>query len=221
MPRKCTICEHPQREAIDKALVANDSFRNIAERFAISVAALTRHKARHLPGGLLKSEAVRQDVEARNVMAELERCFERVNLLFDACDRWLRDPDDPSRYDLGPRANELMVIYNITNEAGTSTRRKAPLQRLLNIVGERHTVLGWEAKSADPRELVLKTANRLQGHIELLAELKKELSRQPVVNILVTPEWLQLRATLVQALQSYPEARQSVLLALEAAADGD
>ena len=44
-------------------------------------------------------------------MAELRRCFERVNLLFDACDRWLRDADDPSRYDIGPRAAEVLVTY--------------------------------------------------------------------------------------------------------------
>ena len=32
-----------------------------------------------------------------------------------------------------------------------------------------------EAKHADPRELVLKTANQLRGHIELLARIKGEL----------------------------------------------
>ena len=217
MPRACTICTHPEREAIDKALVAGngESLREIAIRFAVSAHALNRHKLSHLPQSLLKAEAAREEAQAGNVMAELQRCFERINLLFDACDRWLRDPEDPTRYDIGPRANELMVTYTITGEEGKPVRRKAPLQRLLDIVGERHSVLGWETKQADPRELVLKTAGQLQGQIELLAELTKELNRQPVVNILLTAEWQQVQMAVVRALAPYPDAQEAVVSALE------
>jgi hypothetical protein len=41
-----------------------------------------------------------------------------------------------------------------------------------------------------------------------------ELNRQPQVNILIAPEWLEVRAVLVQALQAYPEARTAVAAAL-------
>jgi hypothetical protein len=52
MPRSCTICTHPQRTAIETALMAGDAFRIIANRFGTSPAALFRHKghlAKRLP----------------------------------------------------------------------------------------------------------------------------------------------------------------------------
>jgi hypothetical protein len=44
MPCSCTICTHPQRTAIETALVAGDAFRMMAKRFGTSPAALFRHK---------------------------------------------------------------------------------------------------------------------------------------------------------------------------------
>jgi uncharacterized protein YerC len=43
MPRTCTICIHPARAAIDKALVDGQPYRYIAQHFGTSVAALQRH----------------------------------------------------------------------------------------------------------------------------------------------------------------------------------
>lgn len=54
--------------------------------------------------------------------------------------------------------------------------------------------------------------------LELLGELQGEIDRKPVVNILVTPEWQQVRSVLLEALRGFPEARTLVsarLLALE------
>ena len=48
MPRACTICNHERREEIEKALNAGMSYRNVAERFGTSVAALFRHKSHKL-----------------------------------------------------------------------------------------------------------------------------------------------------------------------------
>ena len=48
MPRPCSICIHPQRQAIDAALTAGEALRNMAPRFGTSVTALHRHKHEHL-----------------------------------------------------------------------------------------------------------------------------------------------------------------------------
>jgi hypothetical protein len=53
MPRTCTICAHPQREAIEEALLAKKPYRHIASQFDTSTAALQRHKP-HLRGDLVK-----------------------------------------------------------------------------------------------------------------------------------------------------------------------
>jgi len=64
-------------------------------------------------------------------MEELGRCFQRVTLLFNACDRWLRDADDPARYDIGPRAGDILVTYAEPGPNGKPVRRKEALDRLL------------------------------------------------------------------------------------------
>jgi len=148
-------------------------------------------------------------------MEELQRCFQRVNMLFDACDRWLRDADDPTRYDIGPRAGDILVTYEQPGDDGKPQRRKESLDRLLaRVESAGVAVERWESKHADPRELVLKTAQQLTGQTQLLAKLLGQLDERPQVNVLMAPEWLQVRSALLTALASHPEARLAVTTAL-------
>ena len=238
MARTCTICAHDKRGEIEQALVANDSFRAIAERFGTSIGSLHRHKQKHLPALLAQAQQVcdreratalvvqaqdqqaKEDATAINVMQELRRCFERVNLLFDACDRWLRDPDDPTRYDIGPRAEDVAVIYWEPGPEDKPVRKKAPLSVLMErITSSGRVVDHWESRHADPRELVLKTSERLQSQIELLAKLLGELDERAQVNILIAPEWLTLRTAILKALEPYPEARLALAEAVKNAGE--
>src|SRR5438552_14632065 len=43
--RKCVICRHPDRQAIEKALLAGETLRNIGVAHGISAASVYRHKA--------------------------------------------------------------------------------------------------------------------------------------------------------------------------------
>ncbi len=63
MSRRCTVCGHKNRPAIDKALVARQPFRNIAAQFKVSTSALVRHSDDHLPASLLKAQAAREAAE--------------------------------------------------------------------------------------------------------------------------------------------------------------
>jgi hypothetical protein len=47
MPRPCSICRHPECPAIEQALAAKAPYRQIAERFGTSPAALHRHQQTH------------------------------------------------------------------------------------------------------------------------------------------------------------------------------
>lgn len=102
MPQPCTIWTHPERASIDAALVGDAPNRRVATQFSVSEAAVRRHKADHLPVSLREAAQEQQRSDAIDVMEELTRYFRRVNLLLDACDRWLRDPDDPTQYEIGP-----------------------------------------------------------------------------------------------------------------------
>ena len=56
--------------------------------------------------------------------------------------------------------------------------------------------------------------------MELLGKLAGELDDRPQVNVLVSPEWLELRAVIVGALEPHSEACGAVLKAIEGVSNG-
>ena len=56
--------------------------------------------------------------------------------------------------------------------------------------------------------------------LELQAKVEQLIQTAPTVNILVAPEWVALRTKLLYALDAYPDARRSVLRALEEGGSG-
>ncbi len=57
MGRRCSICCHPDRTRIDKALVAGHAYRAIAARTGTSPSALVRHRQNHLVEQIARAEA--------------------------------------------------------------------------------------------------------------------------------------------------------------------
>jgi len=70
MPRRCTICHHPQREEIAVSLF-RDGTRATARQFQVSLAALDRHKG-HLPGTIVRAQQVAVVCEATSLLARVE-----------------------------------------------------------------------------------------------------------------------------------------------------
>ena len=153
----------------------------------ITEPALFRHIRSHLAERLrraLKRSDERRELDLR---AELARCFHSVNLLFTACDAWLRDPEDPEAYTVEPRAGEVTVVYDEILSDGRKRRGRAKLQTLLNNVNKKRAEKSQpeidlvEAKYADPRKLVLLTAQTLDRHLRMLGDLTGEF-KQPAAN---------------------------------------
>jgi len=242
MPRVCTICGHAQRGEIDKGCVSGETNRTLARRFACSEDALKRHRVSHVPALLVQAKQAeerkrasdlcaqvqtqqdREDAHAIDVMTELRRCFQRVNLLFDACDRWLRNPDNPEQYDVGPRGEDVTVTYWEIDADGKRHRGKATISSLIaKVDGSGLEVERWESKHADPRELLVKVASQLHSQIELLAKLVGQLDERPTVNVTLSPEWATVRSALVDTLIPFPDARAAlgdILVKLEAGGNG-
>ena len=88
--RKCSVCNHPDRNEIDKALVTRStSYRNISERFGVSVGALSRHKANHLPRLVQAAEAAEEAQAVTSGAAlidELDRLLERALAILEAAE---------------------------------------------------------------------------------------------------------------------------------------
>ncbi len=73
MPRVCTICTHPEKEAINQALVNGEPFRHIATRYGTSTGALQRHKADDLPSIMIKSEEAREVAHADDLVWQIKQ----------------------------------------------------------------------------------------------------------------------------------------------------
>ncbi len=71
MPRKCTVCAHTKRPAIDKALVARQTFRSVAHQFKVSKYALLRHSDDHLPSSLVKAQQATEAAQADALLAQV------------------------------------------------------------------------------------------------------------------------------------------------------
>lgn len=70
MPRRCTICHHPQHEEIAVSLF-RDGTRPTARRFQLSLPALDRHKG-HLPGTIINALQAEVVSEATSLLARVE-----------------------------------------------------------------------------------------------------------------------------------------------------
>jgi hypothetical protein len=157
MPRSCTVCEHLEKDTIDRELVGSASNRSVASLYDVSEAAVRRHKANHLPAKLIMAEKAAEVVEADNLLDQVRGLQSRAYGILD-------------------RAEET-----------------GALRTALTAIRE------------------------ARGNLELLAKLLGEFDERPVVNVLVSPEWLELRAVLVGALEPHPEALSAVVSALEGA----
>jgi hypothetical protein len=71
MPRRCTVCDHPERNGIDQALVNVAPYRSVAKRFALSESAVYRHKTEHLPVHLLKAREVEEVAQAEDLLEQV------------------------------------------------------------------------------------------------------------------------------------------------------
>jgi transposase-like protein len=79
VPRTCTICQHPQRAAIDQALVGGRAYRDIAGQFSVSRSALDRHRAEHLSPAVQKAQQASEAEHALDITKQL-RAINGVSL---------------------------------------------------------------------------------------------------------------------------------------------
>jgi hypothetical protein len=71
MPRRCTVCDHPERHSIDETLVSGAPYRSVAKRFELSESAVYRHKTEHVPVHLLKAREVEDVAQADDLLEQV------------------------------------------------------------------------------------------------------------------------------------------------------
>src|SRR5215208_761205 len=93
------------------------------------------------------------------------------------------------------------------------------LDQVRNLQAHALGILERAEKSGDLRT-ALAAISQARGNLELLGKLAGELDERPVVNLNVSPQWLELRAVIVGALGPHPAAHRAVLRALESVGNG-
>ena len=83
MPRKCTICHHPDRDSIDAALIERRPFRHIASQYATSTASLVRHSDDHIPAALVKAQDAAEVANADSILDQVQTLRSRALTILD------------------------------------------------------------------------------------------------------------------------------------------
>jgi hypothetical protein len=161
VPRRCTVCAHPELEIINRALVGGEPYRSVANRYeSLSQAAVQRHQENHLPATLAKAREAEEVAHADDLLDQVRGLQARTLAILEAAEE-------------------------------TSQHRTA-----------------------------LAAIREARSNLELLAKLLGELDERPQINVLISPEWLELRAVIVGALEPHPDARGAVLRALDGGSNG-
>jgi hypothetical protein len=93
------------------------------------------------------------------------------------------------------------------------------LEQMRHLQAQALDILERAEKAGDLRTALV-AISQARGNLELLGKLAGELDERPVVNLNVSPEWLELRAVIVGALEPHPAAHGAVLRALESGVNG-
>ena len=144
----CSICNHPNRAAIDKALVTRSaSMRDVAGQYGVSRSALSRHKTNHLPR-LVQAAEVAEAAQAVTsgaaLIDELDRLLKKALAILEAAEK----------------AGELKVALQALREAG----RRVPDD--VRVVGFDDSALALQSDPAlttmtNPASLLASEAARL------------------------------------------------------------
>jgi transposase-like protein len=104
-------------------------------------------------------------------------------------------------------------------EVEETTRADDLLEQVKDLQVHALDILERAEKIGDLRT-ALAAISQARGNLELFGKLAGELDERPVVNLNVSPEWLELRAVIVGTLEPHPAAHSAVLRALEGAGNG-
>ena len=68
----CSICKSEAKEAVDRALVAGSSLRDIAGQYGLSKSALDRHQVNHLSATLVKVVEAQDDAHGGRLLEQAQ-----------------------------------------------------------------------------------------------------------------------------------------------------
>lgn len=213
MPRKPEVEQHPDRAKIVKALIKGDkSLRAIAGQYGTSKSALQRYLNKHLLPRAAKAAQERELKDGESVLKYLERIIADLQMMLDACKDYLRDPEDPDKFYLGPQAQEITVGYwEINSDGKRGPVQKRKLSDLLNEIESTGKVISSvNTKHADPRDLLIKAVDSIGRQLKTVSEIHGLISNVSI-NITQVQQWQQIKTVILNAVEDHPEVREKIV----------
>lgn len=207
----------------------------VARQFGVHRNTLQKFRDRYIPKPVREAVARASRLPRPELqVSQLERLdgvASKLDLMVDAIDRALRDPEDPTRYNLDPRAREITVVFEETVDTGTVLRKVQKVRKLDDLLERVEKELGvsvvrWEVKSADLRVLLKDLAAVIRPIAETLGKTRGEIKADPVASLnvfLAGPSWASVADAVADALRPYPAAAVAVddaLARLSGGSDG-
>jgi len=114
------------------------------------------------------------------------------------------------------KKNHITPLLANSRKAQEIARADNLLSQVTELKDKAIAILNKAEEAGDNRTALL-AIREAKGCLELLAKLLGELNEQATINILINPQWLSLRAVILQALEPYPEAKLALAKALREA----
>lgn len=137
----------------------------VARKYGLPYSSVVSFAKRDLASTAYQLKLQNED-GAKNAIIEAMASMKKM---VDAQVEWMSDPSDPSKFSTEPRADELSVIYEASDEDGNTTRQKASLQELLDRTVGRANTLKVKFTGSDSRLVFLKAMDTYRAMIDTMA----------------------------------------------------
>lgn len=210
-----------RRELLEE-IAKGTTYREITERYGLAKSTVSKY-VREVAAEFVAAARKEYDIiEGTYVLETAGLAAQSLRRLLEACNRYLADPDNPDDFNVGPRATEVDVIFDVINDQGDIVRtEKLVLQDALDKVDGLHgnDLSGVRYRHSDPRDLVVKTANAINRQLAVLTNIQEKAlgiaadkdARREIVESQV---WQEVSEALTDALSDCPKARNKVAGAL-------
>jgi hypothetical protein len=124
-------------------------------------------------------------------------------------------------FEAGETRKAVELVQHQTQERAREVGQAIDIVQQLRAINAATLQVLQVARESEKHSLSLQAVDRVHKQIELQAKLLGELQETgPQVNVLINPEWHQVRVNVLQALSPYPEARSAVARVLGEASNG-
>jgi hypothetical protein len=178
--KKCIVCNHKKVAQIEAKIRNGASLNSLHKLYGMSRNVLMKHKNVCMARLIADDNDTREALVGDSLIQQVQDQISMIHKLVKACDDYLTDPDDPEKYFLGERGDEIEVVYRTFDEETGRTsnmQRKASLQEMITAVEStnHYIVMSLNSKHSDPRDLLLKAIGKLETTSKFIMEASQKM----------------------------------------------